>query len=116
MAQAEGSASARRTESGAASPSGRPGERQLRVQAHGCMVREFTELRVVQELNAHNGAPTLSACAIHQPATVCRGAGSSFCCTFARFLQTSVRLCMRQMRLRSAEERPSMGPYQSTGM
>ena len=51
--------SARRNESGTASPSGRAGERQLRVQAHSCLVREFTELCVVQELNAHNGAPTL---------------------------------------------------------
>ena len=59
MAQAEGSVSARRNESGAASPSGRAGERQLRVQAHSCLVREFTELCVVQELNAHNGAPAL---------------------------------------------------------
>ena len=51
--------SARRNESGTASPSGRAGERQLRVQAHSCLVREFTELSVVQELNAHNGAPAL---------------------------------------------------------
>ena len=49
--QAEG----RRNDSGPASPSGRGQERQLRVHGHSKLVKEFTDLCIVQELNAHNG-------------------------------------------------------------
>ncbi len=49
--QAEG----RRNDSGPASPSGRGQDRQLRVHGHSKLVKEFTDLCIVQELNAHNG-------------------------------------------------------------
>ena len=45
----------RRSDSGVASPSGRGQERHLRVHGHSKLVKEFTDLCVVQELNAHNG-------------------------------------------------------------
>lgn len=45
----------RRNDSGVASPSGRGQERHLRVHGHSKLVKEFTDLCVVQELNAHNG-------------------------------------------------------------
>ena len=56
----------------AASPSGRshagPGERPVKVHAHGKLVKELTGLATVQELNAHNGA---------QPLACVSGVGSS---------------------------------------
>lgn len=53
--QAEG----RRNDSGPASPSGRGTERRLRVHAHSKTVKEFTDLCLIQEINAHNGEPDL---------------------------------------------------------
>lgn len=51
VVQAEG----RRNDSGPASPSGRGNDRHLRVHGHSKLVKEFTDLCIVQELNAHNG-------------------------------------------------------------
>lgn len=62
--QAEGASVRSRNDSGPASPSGRGAERQLRVHAHSRLVKEFTDLAVVQEINAHNGdlAPCFPWC------------------------------------------------------
>ena len=71
--QAEG----RRNDSGPASPSGRGTERHLRVHAHSKTVKEFTDLCLIQEINAHNGEPDLimgtAACVFHLLHVACAG-------------------------------------------
>ena len=56
----QGASFSSRNGSGPATPSGRPerssGERPVKVAAHGKIVKELTDLALIQELNAHNGA------------------------------------------------------------
>ena len=65
-------ADGRRNDSGPASPSGRGNDRHLRVHGHSKLVKEFTDLCIVQELNAHNGVSQGCSFAFSQIHLLCR--------------------------------------------